>query len=49
MLGDTAIAVHPDDQRYQGLIGREAILPLVGRRLPIIADDYVSPTSARAR
>ena len=41
MLADTAIAVHPDDPRYQGLIGREVILPLVGRRLPIIADDYV--------
>jgi valyl-tRNA synthetase len=41
MLADTAVAVHPDDPRYQGLIGRELILPLVGRRLPIIADDYV--------
>jgi valyl-tRNA synthetase len=41
MLGDTAIAVHPDDERYRELVGREAILPLVGRRLPIIADDYV--------
>ncbi len=43
MLADTAIAVHPDDVRYSGLKGREAILPLVGRRLPIIADDYVKP------
>ena len=43
MLADTAIAVHPDDERYSGLTGREAILPLVGRRLPIIADDYVKP------
>ena len=41
MLADTAVAVNPDDPRYQHLIGREAILPLVGRRLPIIADDYV--------
>jgi valyl-tRNA synthetase len=41
MLGDTAIAVHPDDERYRALVGREALLPLVGRRLPIIADDYV--------
>jgi valyl-tRNA synthetase len=41
MLADTAVAVHPDDERYRELIGREAILPLVGRRLPIIADDYV--------
>ncbi len=41
MLADTAVAVNPGDPRYQHLIGREAILPLVGRRLPIIADDYV--------
>jgi valyl-tRNA synthetase len=43
MLGDTAIAVHPDDPRYTRLIGEHAILPLVGRRLPIIADSYVEP------
>ena len=43
MLADTAIAVHPDDERYTRLIGETAILPLVGRRLPIIADDYVKP------
>ena len=43
MLADVAIAVHPDDERYTHLIGRTAILPLVGRRLPIIADDYVKP------
>ena len=43
MLADTAIAVHPDDERYQRLIGETAILPLVGRRLKIIADDYVKP------
>ncbi len=43
MLADTAIAVHPDDQRYHGLIGETAILPLVGRRLRIIADEYVKP------
>ncbi len=41
MLGDTAIAVHPEDERYRELVGRSAILPLVGRHLPIIADDYV--------
>jgi valyl-tRNA synthetase len=41
MLADTAIAVNPDDDRYRHLVGREAILPLVGRRLPIIADEYV--------
>jgi valyl-tRNA synthetase len=43
MLADTAVAVHPDDERYRDLIGRWAILPLVGRELPIIADEYVKP------
>ncbi len=43
MLADTAIAVNPADERYSRLIGETAILPLVGRRLPIIADDYVDP------
>src|SRR5206468_16160 len=38
MLGDTAVAVHPDDGRYRHLIGREVILPLLDRRIPIIAD-----------
>jgi valyl-tRNA synthetase len=41
MLGDTAIAVHPDDSRYKHLHGKSAILPLVGRTLPIVADTYV--------
>jgi valyl-tRNA synthetase len=41
MLGDTAVAVHPEDERYRQLVGSTAILPLVGRHLPIIADDYV--------
>ena len=41
MLGDTAVAVHPDDERYQHLIGKTCILPIVGRELPIIADSYV--------
>jgi valyl-tRNA synthetase len=41
MLGDTAVAVNPDDERYRELVGRTAILPLVGRHLPIVADDYV--------
>lgn len=41
MLGDSAVAVHPDDERYQNLIGKFIDLPLVGRRIPIIADDYV--------
>src|SRR5262245_5885024 len=39
MLGDTAVAVHPDDERYRDLIGKHALLPLVGRRVPIIADE----------
>ena len=43
MLGDTAIAVHPDDKRYKDLVGTYAILPLVGRRLIIVADDYADP------
>lgn len=43
MLGDTAVAVHPDDPRYQHLIGREVALPLTGRRIPVIADTYVDP------
>src|SRR3954462_7817944 len=43
MLADTAIAVNPGDERYTRLIGEAAILPLVGRRLPIIAEDYVDP------
>jgi valyl-tRNA synthetase len=43
MLADTAIAVHPDDERYRRLVGETALLPLVGRRLKIIADDYVKP------
>ena len=41
MLGDTAVVVHPDDPRYKHLIGKTCILPLVGRELPIIADDYI--------
>ena len=43
MLGDTAVAVHPEDGRYRDLIGKSAQLPLVGRQLPIIADEYVDP------
>ncbi|NOY67343.1 MAG: valine--tRNA ligase, partial [Gammaproteobacteria bacterium] len=41
MLGDSAVAVHPDDERYKHLIGQTITLPLVGRKIPIIADDYV--------
>jgi valyl-tRNA synthetase len=43
MLGDSGVAVHPDDERYRDLVGQEVILPLVERRMPIIADDYVDP------
>lgn len=41
MLGDTAVAVHPEDERYKHLIGKTVVLPIVGREIPIIADDYV--------
>jgi valyl-tRNA synthetase len=41
LLGDTAVAVHPDDERYAGLVGRHALLPFLGRRLPIVADEHV--------
>jgi len=43
MLGDTAVAVHPEDERYQHLIGKTAILPVIGREIPVIADAYVDP------
>lgn len=43
MLGDTAVAVHPDDPRYTDLVGKNAILPLVGRKIPVIADEYSDP------
>src|SRR5687767_9818243 len=43
MLGDTGIAVHPDDARYKHLVGQHAILPLVGRRIRIVADEYADP------
>jgi valyl-tRNA synthetase len=43
MLGDTAVAVHPDDERYKDIVGKFAILPLVGRRIAIVADEYADP------
>jgi valyl-tRNA synthetase len=43
MLGDTAVAIHPEDERYQHLFGKTVALPLVGREIPIITDDYVDP------
>ncbi|WP_306003989.1 valine--tRNA ligase [Brevundimonas sp. C43] len=44
MLGDTGVAVHPDDDRYAGLVGKFVTLPITGRRIPIVADDYADPT-----
>jgi valyl-tRNA synthetase len=46
MLADTAVAVNPEDERYTGLVGRHCTLPLVGRRLPVIADEHVDPEFA---
>jgi valyl-tRNA synthetase len=43
MLGDTAVAVHPEDERYLHLIGKHVILPIVGRRIPVVADEYSDP------
>jgi valyl-tRNA synthetase len=43
MLGDTAVAVHPDDERYKHLLGKHAVLPLVGRRIPIVGDEISDP------
>jgi valyl-tRNA synthetase len=43
MLGDTAVAVHPEDERYRHLVGKQVELPLTGRTIPVIADDYVDP------
>ncbi|HET6351589.1 MAG TPA: valine--tRNA ligase [Coriobacteriia bacterium] len=44
MLGDTCVAVHPEDERYKDLIGATVVLPLIGREIPIVADDYVDPS-----
>jgi valyl-tRNA synthetase len=43
MLGDSAVAVHPDDERYRDVIGKTVTLPLVGRQIPVVADEYVDP------
>ena len=43
MLGDTAVAVHPDDERYTALVGKNVILPIVGQAIPIVADEYSDP------
>ncbi|MCA1492787.1 valine--tRNA ligase [Ensifer sp. NBAIM29] len=45
MLGDTGVAVHPEDVRYKGIVGKHVILPIVGRRIPIVADEYPDPTT----
>jgi valyl-tRNA synthetase len=45
MLGDTGVAVHPEDERYARLVGKHAVLPLVGRRIPIVADTYADPAA----
>ena len=44
MLGDSALMVHPDDDRYKKLIGKKVLIPLIDREIPVIADDYVDPT-----
>src|SRR5690606_35536450 len=43
MLGDTGVAVHPEDERYRKLVGRNVVLPIVGRAIPIVADEYSDP------
>ena len=43
MLGDTAVAVHPEDERYRHLAGKKALLPLMNREIPIVADEYSDP------
>lgn len=45
MLGDTGIAVNPEDERYKGIVGKHVLLPIVGRKIPIVADDYADPTA----
>ncbi|MBC9783922.1 valine--tRNA ligase [Heliobacterium chlorum] len=44
MLGDTAVAIHPDDERYKSLIGKKVILPILNREIPVVADEYVDPS-----
>jgi len=45
MLGDTGVAVHPDDERYKAIVGKHVVLPIVGRKIPIVADLYPDPTA----
>ena len=49
MLGDTAVAVHPDDERYEKLIGKNCILPIMERPIPIVADEYADPEKGTRR
>ena len=49
MLGDTAVAVHPDNERYADLVGKHVILPLVGRSIPIVGDEYADPEKGTGR
>ena len=49
MLGDTGVAVHPDDPRYADLVGKKVRLPLVGRLIPIVADEYADPENGQRR
>ncbi len=49
MLGDTAVAVHPEHPKYGAWVGRKLVLPLTGREIPIIADDYADPEKGTAR
>ncbi len=49
MLGDTGVAVNPKDERYKSIVGKHVILPIVGRRIPIVADSYADPTAGSWR
>ena len=49
MLGDTAVAVHPDDDRYKELVGKNCVLPIVNRPIPIVADEYANPEKGNRR
>ncbi len=49
MLGDTGVAIHPENPKLKHLIGKTCVLPLVGREIPIVGDEYADPEKARAR
>ena len=48
-LADMAVAVHPDDERYKSVVGKHVVLPITGRRVPIVADEHADPELAAAR